>query len=1536
MPTPIEALELQVQSNGNTAVAGIDALSASLTRLKTATKGGIGLTSVANQLKNLNSALASMDGSAATKIDRLATSLDKLKNLGNLKISSSIGNQLKNIGNAATALNGVDFSGLSKLSTAMGSLGTIGRASGLQSAITQLQKIPQLVATLNGVNWNQFTGQIQRLTNALAPLANQLNTVSAAFNNLPANIRRVVTATNAMPSANNAAAKSYLNLWAKARMAYNVVRMGAQVIASWITQSNKYIEDLNLFNVSMGEYAEQAHEYAERVSAVMGIDPAEWMRNQGIFNTITKGFGVASDRAYIMSKNLTQLGYDLSSFFNISYEDAFQKLQSGIAGELEPLRRLGYDLSVARLQEEALALGITKKVSAMTQAEKSELRYYAIMTQVTAAQGDMARTLNAPANQLRILQAEVTQAARALGNIFIPILNAVLPYAIALARVIRMLASAIASLFGFKLPEVDYSGLASGAGAVGDLADSADDAAGGLGGAAKKAKELKNALLGIDELNIISPPEDTAGSGSGAGGIGGVGGGGLGFDLPEYDFLGNAIENKVDEIIKKWKEWLGLTDDIDTWAEFFHTRLGHILTTIGAIGLGMAAWKISKNVLNFMDWLNKLKGHGLTNPLNIAVGISLLVTGISLEWAGIVDTILNELDGENFAQIISGGLLTVGGGAFLGKGLAGWITTAFADSAVAKALATAASNLGLGSATAAGAALGAGIAGIIAGLPAYFTGIWDAIHNGLNWLNGLLIPAGSTAAAAGIGAIIGACGGPIGAGIGALIGLAVGLITDGIIAITEHWDAITDWFDNFFHVTIPNLWNSFVKWLKNLPTEISEWFTGLWKPIKEFDWYAFGREVGGKVGTAVKSICDAFKTFFTETLPQVWEDVKTSFKTFFTETLPQFFTETIPELWNTVKDAFVEFFTVTLPEALGDIKQWFVDVGQSIWDGIKEGWDTAVQAVKDFVTGFIDGFKEALGIHSPSTVMRDEVGVFLGEGLLEGIAAPFKAIGKWVKKHILDPISNFIKNNPISDLVVNVKNKASEWWQNVKTWWADKTKDGVSLDAMVNLVKNGWSTVKNWIGNIPVISQAISLVKQGWETVKKWVGNIPTLSQGIELVKEKWQSVKSWIGNIPIVQQGVELIKSGWQTVKSWIGNIPILSQGISLLKSGWTTVKNWVGNIPTLDQAIQLVKSGWQTVKTWIGNIPILSQGISLLKSGWTTVKNWIGNIPVLSQGISLLKSGWTTVKNWVGNIPVLSQGISLLKSGWTSVKNWIGSIPVISQGISLVKSGWTSLSNWIGTASSVGISLWRNGWSSISSFIGTSVSVGISLFKSGWTSIKKFFGLSTGGTVGANGGVKFGDFASGGIITPNMMYRVPAYANGTNRPHGSMFVAGEKGAELVGHVNGTTEVLNRFQLGQVMHTSIIGGMRLFTGYWRTMNSQMVQSANAIISSILVSADTITASLASPSGYDPYRTMTRTIFEEGNSAYNDTESDESMYSSMRDFYREFVEPTIKEIAADTKRQADKEERTVVQIGSRTITETVDTQRKANGYVFAK
>lgn len=669
--TTIEQLELEVQSSATSAVAQLDALASSLGKVKSATKGGVGLTAVAKQLTTLNTALNSISSTNADNLNKMAQGLQALSSCGNLKLSSSVANQISNLGTAVRSLNGTDFSSLGRLADALTPLSTIGK-SNLNSFISQLQRLPQAVQGLNGVdigglgtqiselvsalsplsqmgknnltsfvtqlgkipalmqslktvNIGELASQVQQLADAFAPLATQMQAISSGFAAFPARIQKLITSTNNLSKSNDRASTSYVNLAAKIGIAIVAVKKAASVLAGFINKSNQYVEDLNLFTASMGEYASAAQEYAERASEIVGIDPAEWLRNQGVFMTITKGFGVVSDRAYTMSRNLTQLGYDISSFFNIPFEEAFQKLQSGIAGELEPLRRLGYDLSVARLQQEAYTLGIEKKVSAMTQAEKAELRYYAIMTQVTTAQGDMARTLNAPANQLRVLRAQVTQCARAIGNIFIPALNAILPYAIAVAKVIRLIANAIASLFGFALPEIDYSGIGA---TVGGVADSTQDIGDGLGDATKKAKELKNALLGIDELNIISPPEDT--SGSGAGGIGDIGGGGLGFDLPTYDFLDGAISSKVDEIVQKMKEWLGLNKEIDSWADLFDTRLGKILLTVGAIGAGLAAWKIAKSVADFVKYIASFKGFsagwaglgalGLLSDLNEFIG----------------------------------------------------------------------------------------------------------------------------------------------------------------------------------------------------------------------------------------------------------------------------------------------------------------------------------------------------------------------------------------------------------------------------------------------------------------------------------------------------------------------------------------------------------------------------------------------------------------------------------------------------------------------------------------------------------------------------------------------------------------------------------------------------------------------------------------------------------------------------------------------------------------------------------------------------
>ena len=650
-----------------------------------------------------------------------------------------------------------------------------GNASGatksLNTLISTLEKLERVTA--GGCGLSAVTKEVDKL-NKVADAMDRLKTATNGLGKLK-NVNLGLSASN------STSAQSFTNLATKAVTAGYALKKVGSTIASWINESNDYVENLNLFTVSMGEYAGAAQEYAENVGELLGIDPSTWMRNQGVFMTLATGFGVASDRAATMSQQLTQLGYDISSFYNVSVEDAMQKLQSGISGELEPLRRLGYDLSQAKLEATALSLGIDKAVSSMTQAEKAELRYYAIMTQVTQAQGDMARTLDAPANQLRILKAQVDQAARALGNIFIPALNAILPYVIAAVKVIRVLANAVATLFNFTLPEVDYSS-ASNVGS--DIADGLEDAN-------KEATKLKRTLLGIDELNVLG---DTSASTSAD-----YSGGGFDFELPTYDFIGEATNNRVNEIVESMKEWLGIGGEINSWSDLLDTRFGSILKTVGLIGLEIALWKVTTSFMSAVATLKTL----LSNPsYSIAIGVALTITGIVLAFDSMGDAIKNGLDGFNFAGIISNSLLGVGGAAFLGTKIATWITTAFSGSAVANALTAATINLfgeAAGPVTTAavattGGILAAAVTGIILGIPMYLVGIYDAVKNGIDWLSAALIPLGATAAAAGIGAIIGMLGGPIGAGVGALIGLAIGLLTDFGIWLWQNFDEIEAWF----------------------------------------------------------------------------------------------------------------------------------------------------------------------------------------------------------------------------------------------------------------------------------------------------------------------------------------------------------------------------------------------------------------------------------------------------------------------------------------------------------------------------------------------------------------------------------------------------------------------------------------------------------------------------------------------------------------------------------------------------------------------
>ena len=625
----IQGLEFQIVNDSTQAVAGLQNLINTLNRLKTATNGGAtGLSKTAQGIRELSNSLKGLNsGDASQKITRLTNALTALSQVGNVKISSSIANQLTAINTALAGLKWTDGDKLTSLANGLRPLSELDKAN-MTTFINQLSKLPKVIEDLEAADIDKFTQQMTALAAAMKPFADEMQKVSNGFSAFPSKIQKLITSTEKY-NASARKATSTTGKFTSGLKALNVAAVAitfrkiGHFIAQAVTESNKYQEDLNLFTVALGQYAAEAQNYAEKVSDVMGIDPAQWLRNQGVFNTLLTGFGDTAERAQLMSQNLTQLGYDISSFFNISIEDAMQKLQSGISGELEPLRRLGYDLSQARLEQTALNLGVKESVSAMTQAEKAELRYYAIMTQVTTAQGDMARTLEAPANQLRILQAQLTQAARAIGNIFIPALNAILPYAIAVVQVIREIANALANLAGFKLTDVDYSGVNSAAVGAGSLADNLDDAAGA-------AKKLKQYTAGFDELNVFAP-NTGSGSGAGAGGAGG-----FDFDLPTYDFLGDAVQTRIGEIKKMIEDTLA---EITTIVSGFMLAVGAILVVTGVnipLGVGlMAAGAVGLAATVGLNWT--AMSSELASTLALITGVVggfLLALGAIMAFSG--------------------------------------------------------------------------------------------------------------------------------------------------------------------------------------------------------------------------------------------------------------------------------------------------------------------------------------------------------------------------------------------------------------------------------------------------------------------------------------------------------------------------------------------------------------------------------------------------------------------------------------------------------------------------------------------------------------------------------------------------------------------------------------------------------------------------------------------------------------------------------------------------------------------------------------
>ena len=512
-----------------------------------------------------------VDG-AVSAIDKLTGALQRL-NQG-IKIDGNIATTLNSLSRLDKVVNGLNtknvdaFSkGIRNLAEAMKPLEKIGK-SGLGKTLDSLSDISKVISKLDQADLGKFSGQMNQISSAMAPLAQNSNQLSDVFSKMPSAVASASKSLDAYNSKSRGAKthtgglfSAISSLVSGARNVKSTFLAISSAFSFFYDESAEYIEQLNLFNVAMGSASQSASAFAQKVSDAMGIDPGKWMEYQGTLNMMIEGFGVASDKAQIMSQNLTQLSYDYSSLMNVDVSTAFDKIQSAMSGQIKGLKEYGNNVSVAMVKQTGLKYGLQGNVSTWDQNTQAIMRYITIMNNASKVDvfNDMARTINTPSNAVRILAQQFKVLRRAIGNIASVFATAVIPYIQVAVELLNKFASFVAGLFGFKLPTIDYSGLEKGSGAMDDMADSAKDAGSSVGGATKKVKDLKKELqtLGFDELNILNSPKndsDSGGSGGGSGG-GGIGGGaGIGdIDLPQYDFL-KGLKKDTDEIEKRLKE----------------------------------------------------------------------------------------------------------------------------------------------------------------------------------------------------------------------------------------------------------------------------------------------------------------------------------------------------------------------------------------------------------------------------------------------------------------------------------------------------------------------------------------------------------------------------------------------------------------------------------------------------------------------------------------------------------------------------------------------------------------------------------------------------------------------------------------------------------------------------------------------------------------------------------------------------------------------------------------------------------------------
>ncbi len=621
MGAEIDRLEIQVEAQAAKANAQLDNLVKKLDRVSASLSGvnsrglatmGAGVNKLANAMNNF------ANNTKTTDFSRLSRNLSTLSQIDVSNFSRVAGgvNQLtaaiNSIGNISdNALQVAEFTN---------SISKLGNAN-VQKAIANLPALAtamnNFMATMSkapGVNKN-----IIDMTNALANLASQGAKVGTAGNSLTTSTNRIGVSMEKTTKK----ARSFSSVLGSIYQKYFwVMRAGSKLWDS-IKSSMDYVEVLNYFDAAFGQVADSAVSQWEDAGAdsaqayfvsfsdrakqlttkmtgftitesgmlestggkSLGINPSTLMNYQAMFAQMSNSIGITAETSLKLSTALTEIGADLASVKNMDFDKVWKDMASGLAGMSRTLDKYGVNIRNVNLQQKLTGLGINANIAALNQNEKALLRTIILLDSTRYAWGDLAETINQPANQLRLLQANFGNLARTIGNIFLPVVAKVLPYINALVIALQRLAEWIVKLLGFE--DFDWGGSSgTGGSEFDDLLGSIGDTEEGLEDATSAAKKLRTQLLGIDELNVLNQDDDSAGSG--IGGLGGYGG-----------ILEGALDKILEEYQRAWDEAFA---NMEERYNQFADNVANAFKEKGLFGVGEYFGEELTKALNSIPW----------------------------------------------------------------------------------------------------------------------------------------------------------------------------------------------------------------------------------------------------------------------------------------------------------------------------------------------------------------------------------------------------------------------------------------------------------------------------------------------------------------------------------------------------------------------------------------------------------------------------------------------------------------------------------------------------------------------------------------------------------------------------------------------------------------------------------------------------------------------------------------------------------------------------------------------------------------------